>query len=264
MARSTCRQQVRVSRGRRPLPCVLIRAGTGERSGTGGSQRAEVRALAEKALFLSLVLTPDGGRLAAEIALSDQDQSDIWTNHAGETRISSGEVDGGAQVVWVRICGPSSSYHPPTGSSLCTARTSARLRVRRCCTARATPCSQRTSPDGRYLALHMNHSSAQMVLVCSSRCRHGPMTGEPVAVRHSGPSNGWATRSRTGKRIGLYVRPIRAVRGLRGGRTAGRIGRRGEALESKFRRWRTGLGGGAISRSCCCVASDRSVRCEWR
>ena len=107
------------------------------------------------------------------------------------------------------------------------------------------------SPDGRYLALHMNHSSTQMDLVLLPLdAATGQVTGEPVAVRHSRFLERLGYFAPDGKHIAYTsdesgLSEVYVEEG-----PAGRKNRRGEALESKFRRWRTASGGGGISRSC--------------
>jgi len=146
-----------------------------------------VRNLGTRGNYEALALSHDGRSLAAEIAPNELSETDIWVGGADKLAFLRVTVGGGAQVAWhpngraIVFVSPADGFTSLRTQSLAEGEKQSVIWR----TSNSTFPTD-ISPDGRYLAFHINNPTTQMDLwLLPLDPATGRAAGEPMVVRRT-------------------------------------------------------------------------------
>jgi Tol biopolymer transport system component len=175
-------------------PVVLDRAGR------------VIRTLGARGNYEALMLCREGRHLAAEIAPDEQSDTDIWTGSGERGPSLRVTLDGGAQAVWSPDCRSLVFVAPEDGFTSLRRRWlgegEPQIVVHRGAHAMFP---NDISPDGRYLAYHVNDPVHQMdLMLLPLDPASGRASGAPIPVRRSRFNEGQGFFSPDGRYLAYF------------------------------------------------------------
>ena len=182
------------TRNQETAPVLLDRAGR------------VIRSLGARGNYEALTLSRDGRHLAAEISPDEQSESDIWTGSGERGPSLRVTADGGAHAVWSPDCRSLTFVVPEDGFTSLRRKFLAegepQVIVHR---AEHAMFPTDMSPDGRYLAYHVNDPVNQMDLrLLPLDPASGRATGATIPVRRSRFNEGQGFFSPDGRFLAYF------------------------------------------------------------